>query len=375
MLDISLKNMWQRGTRTALTAISIAVCIMLFIVLATSTFYMNKSFNDALGGYVGQMYVKSPSTMSAANAEFPPTSSSLTVENAEAIMALDGVDNDRSTPLLLIPLAPSQFQSGPPQILAVGIPEGKEQIFYSDAKVSDGSGTFSYRDQVILGSEAANYYKVKVGDTLTLMNKDLTVAGIIAPSGNIVTNGMVLIPLSTAQDMFNRPSVTTVLLASKDVKDTGTLASSVREKFPDLEVMMQKEMFESIEKMMANTRMFMGMINTVMLIVAGVVTLMVMIISVSERTREIGMLRAIGASRLNILTMVLEESLFVCISGSILGILLSFLLMKVMFGSPFASLEIIARAVIYMTVIGVLAALYPAYKASKIQPLEAIRYE
>jgi putative ABC transport system permease protein len=97
--------------------------------------------------------------------------------------------------------------------------------------------------------------------------------------------------------------------------------------------------------------------------------------SVSERTKEIGMMRAIGARRSSVLLMVVEESIVVCLAGSVLGIALSVLLIRVMFGGFLASADIIAEAVIFMTVIGVLAAIYPAYRASNVQPLEALRYE
>lgn len=375
MLDISLKNLWQRRTRTVLTMISIAVCIMLFIVLATATFYMNKQFTDSMGKMAGQMYVKSPSPMSAANAEFPPVSSSLSAAKADEIMKIPGIDVDRSTPLLLVGLAPSLYQGGPAQVMAVGIPEGKEQAFFTDVTAKEGADRLGSKDDVILGGYAADYYKVKAGDTLRLMNRDLRVVGIMENSPSMIVNGAVMMPLSTAQDIFNRPSVTTVLLTAASVEDTGAVAGSVKDRFPGLEVMTQKEMLDAIETMMSTTRTFMGMINAVMLVVAGVVTLMVMIMSVSERTKEIGMLRAIGAKRRTILAMVVEESLFVCMAGSAVGIILSFLLMKVMFGAAFASVETIAQAVLFMTVIGVLAGLYPAYKASKVEPLEALRYE
>jgi ABC-type multidrug transport system fused ATPase/permease subunit len=118
--------------------------------------------------------------------------------------------------------------------------------------------------------------------------------------------------------------------------------------------------------MASMTHTFIGMIDLTMLIVAGVVTLMVMFMSVSERTKEFGMLRAIGARRSRILTLVLEEAVIVCIAGSVLGILLSFLMMKVMFGGTLFSLETTVRAVIFMTVIGVIAGL--------IRRLNQLRY-
>jgi putative ABC transport system permease protein len=366
--------MWQRKTRTILTMVSIAVCIMLFITLSTATTYMSQSYDTLAESFSSQMYVRSPSTMSAASAEFPPLSSSISMEKADAIMSVSGLDKSKSAPLVIVALAPSLFQGGPPQVMAVGIPEGSEKAFYGAANVEDGSATLSGNDKVILGADAATYYKVNLGDTLTLMGKNFTVSGVMERNGNIITNGMVLMPLSTAQEIFNRPAATTVLVAPAN-GDFDALSGAIKAQFPGLEVMTPNDMQKSLNTMMGTTRTFIGMITLVMLIVAGIVTLMVMIMSVSERTKEIGMMRAIGARRSSVLLMIVEESIFVCIAGSAFGIVLSMLLMRVMFGGFLNSLDIIAEAVIFMTVIGVLAALYPAYRASNVQPLEALRYE
>jgi putative ABC transport system permease protein len=374
MFDIAIKNMWQRKTRTALTMVSIAVCIMLFITLSTATSYMGKSYDTLAEGFSSQMYVRSPSTMSAASAEFPPISSSISMEKAGALMNVSGIDKAKSAPLVIVALAPSLFQGGPPQVMAVGIPAGSEKAFYGTAKVAEGTGTLSGNDDVILGADASAYYKVTPGDELSLMGRNFTVAGILEPGGNIVTNGMVMMPIAVAQDVFNRPAATTVLVSPAD-GNFDALSGAIKTQFPGLEVMTPNDMQKSLNTMMGTTRTFMGMITLVMLIVAGVVTLMVMVMSVSERTKEIGMLRAIGARRSTILAMVMEESIIVCIAGSIVGIILSMLLMRVMFGGFLTDLTIFAEAAVFMTVIGILAALYPAYSASKIQPLEALRYE
>ena len=374
MFDIAIKNMWQRKTRTILTTVSIAVCIMLFITLSTATSYMGKSYDTLAESFSSQMYVISPSTMSSASAEFPPISSSVSMEKANAIMNVSGIDKTKSALLVIVALAPSQFQGGPPQIMAVGVPMGSEKAFYGGVTVKDGSATLSGGDQVILGSDAASYYKVKLGDTLPLMGKNFTVSGVMASSGNIVTNGMVMMSLPVAQDVFNRPAATTVLVSPAN-GDFDALSKTIKTQFPGLEVMTPNDMQKSLDTMMGTTRTFMGMITLVMLIVAGIVTLMVMVMSVSERTKEIGMLRAIGARRSTILLTIMEESVIVCIAGSVVGIIFSMLLMRIMFGSFLTDLTIFADAAIFMTAIGVLAALYPAYSASKIQPLEALRYE
>jgi putative ABC transport system permease protein len=182
-------------------------------------------------------------------------------------------------------------------------------------------------------------------------------------------------PLSTAQDMFNRESVSTVLLAPESMSGMDNLITAVKDKYPELELITQQDLLDSIDEMMANTSMFLGGINAVMLMVSGIVTLMVMVMSVSERTKEIGMLRAIGASRLKVLLMVIDESVIICLLGSALGIVLSLVMMQLWYGGIIASLGTVIQAVLFMTIIGILAGLYPAYKAAKIQPVEALRYE
>ena len=377
MIDIALKNMWQRKTRTGLTVIAIAVCIMLFLVLSTATSAMDQMFTDSQAKLVGQMYVKTPSTQAGGALEFPPVSSSMTMEKADQLMKVGGIDAGRSSPLLLVPQAPSLFQSGPPQVIAVGILPGHEKAYYGDARIDSASSSLHLGDNdVILGAYAAGtHYKANVGDQITVQNRNMTVIGIAQPTGSILVDGMVLLPLSTAQEIFNRPGVSTVLLAAPSEDKVDSLATSVRTQFPELEVMTQKDVADTLNSMASMTHTFMGMINLTMLGVAGGVTLMVMFMSVSERTKEFGMLRAIGASRLKILSMVMEESVIVCLIGSMIGILISFVVMKLMFGAAFASIDVILRAILFMTVIGIIAGLIPAYRSAKIQPLEAIRYE
>jgi putative ABC transport system permease protein len=108
-----------------------------------------------------------------------------------------------------------------------------------------------------------------------------------------------------------------------------------------------------------------------------------MLMSVLERTREIGVLRALGWRRRRVLGMIINESLLLGLMGGAVGIVLAFgltylLSMIPMFGSFLSAqweLVIFARALIVAVLLGLLGGLYPAYRATRLQPVEALRYE
>lgn len=377
VLDIALRGLWQRRMRTVLTIVAIAVCTMLFLVMSTSSAGLDRMYGDSAAGFRGRMFVSARTDRPTGGSEFPPVSSSLTDELAAAVLATDGIDAARSTPLLITPLAASLFTGGPPAVIAVGVLPGREGTFYGDATIAAGSGAVRADDGVVLGTSAAAMHGASVpGDSLTLQGHRLTVAGIAAPSGSIPIDGMVLMPLETARTIFGRSGVTTVLVAARSSDEVEAVAARLRDRFPGLAVMTEADMRATLAGSSTIVHTFTNVFGLTVLIVAGVVTLMVMLMSVGERTREFGMLRAIGARRRTILLMVLEEAVIVCLLGSAIGIPLAYVMTSVVFeGWVSASPIAIAQAAVYVTVIGVIAGLLPAYRSARIEPLEAIRYE
>ena len=119
----------------------------------------------------------------------------------------------------------------------------------------------------------------------------------------------------------------------------------------------------------------MGMINTTVLVVAAIVVLIVMAMAIMERTREIGILRALGAKRRTVLLTVLYESVMICLIGGVFGILFAWFLMVGVFGASLATPAVIGQAIAVAFVVGIVASLYPAWRATRINPVEALRYE
>jgi putative ABC transport system permease protein len=120
-------------------------------------------------------------------------------------------------------------------------------------------------------------------------------------------------------------------------------------------------------------------VGAISLIVGGIGIMNIMLVSVTERTREIGIRKAIGAKRVDVLWQFLIESVMVCAIGGIIGIILGFVIAKIIASSTFLTASISPVSIIigmsFIAIVGVTFGLFPAYKASKLDPIIALRYE
>jgi putative ABC transport system permease protein len=136
---------------------------------------------------------------------------------------------------------------------------------------------------------------------------------------------------------------------------------------------------ESINKITGVVTGVVGAIAAISLLVGGIGVMNIMLVSVTERTREIGIRKAIGARRRDILLQFLVESIIVSgiggVIGTVLGIGISFIIAKFIKIPPSVSISTIAIAWIFSAGVGIFFGLYPANKASKLDPIEALRYE
>ena len=157
----------------------------------------------------------------------------------------------------------------------------------------------------------------------------------------------------------------------------------LEENFPQIDVSLTSEFAESLPDMESANAM-MGGIAVLMALVGSVGMTNTILMSVLERTREFGVLRALGWSRRRILFMVLKESLLLGALGGLAGILIGILLARLIGEIPaigemvgngqFDSL-LLFRAMLVALVLGALGGLYPAWRATRMSPIEALRYE
>ncbi|MCP4250860.1 MAG: FtsX-like permease family protein, partial [bacterium] len=148
----------------------------------------------------------------------------------------------------------------------------------------------------------------------------------------------------------------------------------------DFTVVTQKELFDRFSRYTRIWQAVFFSISGISLVVGGFGIMNIMLVSVTERTREIGVRMAVGAQRSDLMTQFLAESSMICIVGAPLGILLGWMLNRVVAAylaplKPVLAPNIVLIAVGVAIATGIISGLYPAWRASRLDPVDALRYE
>jgi ABC-type antimicrobial peptide transport system permease subunit len=361
----TLRNVLRQPTRTLLTVVAIAIAIMAIVLLRAMGDGVVNAFSGMAGGLGAHLM--------GSEAEASVDLSTIDEGTVRRIGALPGVSAAEGF------LTGYTSMEDLPFFMLFGYqPRG---LAIRDFSIVEGEPLVSTR-QIILGRVAASNLDLEVGDTLRIFNSNFKVVGIYE-TGISFEDGGGVVALRDAQRLFGQPhKVSFLSIWLEDPQDADAVIRTIETRFRDVDVGKASDFVEDlsdVEAMRSST----WAIAAMALVVGGLGMTNTMVMSVFERTREIGVLRALGWRRRRVLAMVVRESVALSLLGGLTGILVGVGLGLLLNLNPMVrgwlkfeySAGLFVQSLVTALLLGVVGGIYPAWRAAGLQPVEALRYE
>ena len=385
-----LRDLGRRPLRTTLTILGITIGIWALVVFGSMSNKINAIVDGGSQFYANKVTVGAIGSGSGFGGPFD-------ISTAEFVAGLEGVDVVVPTVTMALSQDNGGMSMGLEYITAqvAGADEGRETFELGTASGRELTAADEGQSRTVLGSDLARQLDASPGDNVMLQGQEFEVVGILEPTLTM-PDSSAMVPLSVGQALYVKslPSMLTDGLQAADVTNgldvypvegvaPEVVAETIRAADPNLEVMTGADFDEQIGSSTAIFNAILVGIALISLAVGGLSVINTMAMSVAERTREIGIKRAIGGSRRRIVGELVAESALIGFLGGVIGLILGagvawlgnelgresgFLLFLL---TPATAVT----AVAFSTILGALAGLVPAMHAARLDPVTALRYE
>ena len=404
-LKLAWRNVWRNWRRTAIALVAIVLGLILLLFLdATIQGSDQAIFGNAVRLYGGNLQVHSPG-FRAKISRLPL----LPLADADAVVAAAKTQPQVVAAAKRINTAGLiSSREGAFPVSITGI-EAEVEAPLSIQAEHIASGRFlqtADRDAVVLGRKLADLLKVETGDRVilvgrrkneTMRQRTMTVVGIYDLNMPDAEKGSVFIPLAEAQTLYNlRDQVTEVTISLQSVSQNAAVLTALRAALPAYEVDTWETLKPEIREAMDTKAVFTSVFGFIVVLIASIGILNLLLMAVFERTREMGVLAALGMKRRQVITLFLLEGALIGFIGAVVGCGLGGLVIGAFsqVGFDFSSVQGMGEATALMgtrlypvltltdtlsrgitvTIVAALAALYPAWQAARKEPADALHY-
>ncbi|MBE9474794.1 MAG: ABC transporter permease, partial [Chloroflexi bacterium] len=367
------KNLFRQKGRTILTIFGISIGVAAIVGLGALADGLKAGYDSILTGSKADLILSQPDAVDL-------TTSSVNESISADLVAMPEITTVSG---MLQGFVPTE---NVPYFFIYGYPE--DSFILSRFHIIAGGGLDSreakqaHGKPLLLGASASEALHKETGDTIRIMESVFRVVGIYETGATLEDNGAV-ISLWDAQEVLGKPrQVSVFYIQLKDLALRDRLEKRVARLWPNLSLSGTEE-FADKQLMGDYIQGVVWGIAGLAILIGGVSMMNAQLMSVIERTREIGVLRATGWSSRRILGMIMSESLLVSFLGGLVGVLLGWLVLLAFsnvvgfFGASTTNIHpgILFQAFTTVLVLGLVGGSYPAWRASRLQPVEALRYE
>jgi|SRR5579859_403905 len=402
---IALRALSANKLRSALTMLGIIIGVASVVALMAIGTGATASITGQVQGTGSNLVSVSPGQLRAGPAAASANTAILYLSDAHALQA--GLPDAKYVLPIFQGSTTSTYQQNSVRVNTIAslptYPTVRNLSLAHGRLLTDGDERDVSRVAVLGSQTATDLFGPRdpLGQSIKINGTSFKVVGVLVSSGASGfsnTDQSILVPLETgyeklfgvAANTTGRRQVSSVLISAKTPESVNgilvkadTILRRAHGLTPtadaDFSVLSQQQLLQTLTTITTTLTIFLGAIAGISLLVGGIGIMNIMLVSVTERTREIGLRKAVGARRNVILLQFLIETLFLSLIGGMLGIGLGWAIAEAVTLSKLITTSVtptsVALAFLFSSAVGVFFGLYPAYRASRLRPIEALRYE
>ena len=360
-------NLVHRPFRTIISVVAVAVEVTLILLIVGLSIGMLNDAKNRQAGIGADIMVQPPNSSLLMGVNGAPVS----IKLADRLRQLDHV-------VAVTPVVAQLNTAGSVEVID-GIDLQSFEAVGGPMRYIAG-GHFQGPDDILVDDYVAAAQKLKVGDSIETLNHTFRIAGVVDHG----RGARKFVPIATLQDLIGAQGKASIFYVKLDDPNNADAVVHEIKSIPGMEQYGVRSLKEYLSLMTSSSipglSTFIKVVIGISMVIGFIVIFQAMYAAVMERTREIGILKSLGAGKMYIVNVILRETLLIALGGILLGISLSYIA-RVVLHHKFQTLPILitpewlTRATIIAIIGSLLGAVYPALKAAQKDPIDALAYE